>query len=224
MSSITLAGLLADAAGGRFPEPSGATVVVRAPHHGEVVGAVVGFTGFHVVAADVAEGWVREHITGLDRFAAAMSASFLDALGRHIGAQVGVVDVVLCAPGRRHGGERAVELVRLDDGEVNHPRVRRARALRDDVRVFADGEGRSVLTIGRGLAGRWEASYEVDPVHRRHGLARGLLAAARGLIPEGEPLFVEVAPGNAASLRAALAAEFVPIGSEVLLISPPARG
>jgi len=32
----------------------------------------------------------------------------------------------------------------------------------------------------------------------------------------GEPLFAQVAPGNAASLRAFLAAGFVPIGAEVL--------
>jgi hypothetical protein len=45
-----------------------------------------------------------------------------------------------------------------------------------------------------------------------------MLAAARALIPPGEPVFGQVAPGNARSLRAVLAAGFKPIGSEVLFL------
>jgi len=37
-------------------------------------------------------------------------------------------------------------------------------------------------------------------------------------VPRGERVFVQVAPGNAASLRAVLAAGFHPIGAEVLLL------
>jgi RimJ/RimL family protein N-acetyltransferase len=40
--------------------------------------------------------------------------------------------------------------------------------------------------------------------------------AARHLTPPGEPLFAQVAPGNAASLRVVEAAGFRPIGAEVL--------
>ena len=43
-----------------------------------------------------------------------------------------------------------------------------------------------------------------------------LVAAARHLTPPGEPLFAQVAPGNAASLRVVEAAGFRPIGAEVL--------
>ena len=42
------------------------------------------------------------------------------------------------------------------------------------------------------------------------------MAAARGLVPAGEPLWAQVAPGNAASMRSTLAAGFVPVGAEVL--------
>ena len=43
-----------------------------------------------------------------------------------------------------------------------------------------------------------------------------LVAAARHLTPPGEPLFAQVAAGNAASLRAVGAAGFRPLGAEVL--------
>jgi GNAT superfamily N-acetyltransferase len=51
---------------------------------------------------------------------------------------------------------------------------------------------------------------------RNRGLGRRLVAAARHLTPPGEPLFAQVAAGNAASLRAVVAAGFRPLGSEVL--------
>lgn len=54
------------------------------------------------------------------------------------------------------------------------------------------------------------------------GHGRALLADALSLVPEGEPVFAAVAPGNARSLRAFLACGFVPLGSEVLL--RPHRG
>jgi hypothetical protein len=44
-----------------------------------------------------------------------------------------------------------------------------------------------------------------------------LAAAARHLVPDGRPIWGQVAPGNAASLRAFLAAGYVPVGAEVLL-------
>ncbi|WP_256339262.1 hypothetical protein [Streptomyces sp. 2224.1] len=50
---------------------------------------------------------------------------------------------------------------------------------------------------------------------RGHG--RSLLADALSLLPEGEPVFAAVSPGNARSLRAFLACGFTPVGREVLL-------
>jgi hypothetical protein len=74
--------------------------------------------------------------------------------------------------------------------------------------------------MGRGVAGRWEVSLEVEPALRGFGMGRGLFAAARGLVPAGEHVWAQVAPGNAASIRAALAAGFRPMGAEVLLWPP----
>lgn len=44
------------------------------------------------------------------------------------------------------------------------------------------------------------------------------MVAARHLIPHGAVLWAQVAPGNAASVRAILAAGFVPVGTEALLV------
>jgi len=60
-------------------------------------------------------------------------------------------------------------------------------------------------------------SIEVEPALRGFGLGRGLFTAARGLLPAGQHVWAQVAPGNAASVRAALAAGFRPVGAEVLL-------
>jgi len=74
-----------------------------------------------------------------------------------------------------------------------------------------------VVLIGRGIAGRWEVAVEVDEDQRGHGLGRSLARAARHLVPGGAPLWAQISPGNAASVRAFLAAGFQPVGSEALL-------
>ena len=82
------------------------------------------------------------------------------------------------------------------------------------------GDERGLVTIGRGLADRIELSVELTG-QRRRGDGRALIAGGLAALPAGTPVFAQVSPGNAASLRAFLAAGFVPIGSEVLLA--PAR-
>lgn len=71
--------------------------------------------------------------------------------------------------------------------------------------------------IGRGVAGRWEVAVEVDQPLRGFGLGRGLFGAALGLLPDGESVWAQVAPGNAASMRALLASGYHHVGAEVLL-------
>ena len=75
-----------------------------------------------------------------------------------------------------------------------------------------------MLILSRGLASRWELAVEVDEPARGRGLGRALVVAARHLIPDGAVLWAQVAPGNAASVRAILAAGFVPVGAEALLV------
>jgi GNAT superfamily N-acetyltransferase len=194
-------------AAGRPPAADGAvTVLPRAA--GGAVAAVLGFTAHHVVAADVDPGWVGS-VLPTGSLTAPLSARFLAALAARVGAEPGALDVVLLAPA-------AVALPGLRPvAPPEHPRLRRAERYRDGVRAYAAGGG--LLVLGRGLAGRWEVSVEVDPAHRRRGLGRRLVAAAPALVPPGEPLWAQVAPGNVASVRAFLAAGYRPVGAEVLL-------
>jgi RimJ/RimL family protein N-acetyltransferase len=57
---------------------------------------------------------------------------------------------------------------------------------------------------------------EVDPAARGRGLGTALAAAAPALVPDGAPLWAQVATANTASLRAFLAAGYRPVGAEVL--------
>jgi len=208
-----LSTLLTDAARGSFPPPDGAVAVMPAPPG--PTQAVVGFTGHHVIAADVVSDDVRQQLQPGD-LGAPMNATFLSWLGEQLGARPGMLDLVLITFGGQED-RSPVELVPRDDlGE--HPRVARSMRYRDELRVFSDPDGAAVLMLGRGLAGRWEVSIEVDPAHRERGLGRTLAAAARRLVPQDEPLFAQVTPANVASLRAFLAAGYRPIGSEVLFL------
>ncbi len=122
---------------------------------------------------------------------------------------IGSHDAVLTARGT--GGGRLAERDDLED----HPRVVRSRRHRRDVDVYGDETG--LVTIGRGLVDRMEVSVEVF-TDAPAGAGRRLIAEALGLIPAGEIVFAQVAPGNAASLRAFLSCGFVPIGAETLLL------
>ena len=95
--------------------------------------------------------------------------------------------------------------------------VLRAHQYRDDVRVWQTADGAGCVVLGRGLAGRWEVAFEVEPHARGRGLGRALASAALGLLPAGTPVFAQVSPGNSISLRAVLAAGYAPIAAEVLL-------
>ena len=79
----------------------------------------------------------------------------------------------------------------------------------------ADG---AVVTFGRGLAGRAEVSIEVDPAARGRGVARRALVRGAASGRRGRRRLRPVAPGNAASLRAFLRADFEPIGGEALFL------
>jgi RimJ/RimL family protein N-acetyltransferase len=212
-SEHPLSTLLVDAARGSFPPPDGAVDVLPAPPG--PTQAVVGFTAHHVIAADVMGDDVRGQLEPGD-LGAPMSTTFLAWLGERLGARPGMLDLVLITFGGQED-RSPVELVPRDDLD-EHPRVVRSMRFRDDLRVFSDPDGASVLMLGRGLAERWEVSIEVDPAHRERGLGRTLAAAARRLIPQDEPLFAQVTPANVASLRAFLAAGYRPIGSEVLFL------
>jgi GNAT superfamily N-acetyltransferase len=202
--------LLRDAAMGRPPAADGVVEVWPAPEG--PVDAVLAFTAHHVVAAGVDPGLVAARLPDGD-LAAPMSPGFLGWLGERLGSHPGSLDVVLAAEGL--GGTPPLALRPGSDPE-RHPRAARALRYRGALEVWTGPEEAGVLVLGRGLAGRRELAFEVDPARRNRGLGRLLVAAARHLTPPGEPLFAQVAPGNAASLRVVEAAGFRPIGAEVL--------
>jgi GNAT superfamily N-acetyltransferase len=200
--------LLQDAATGSPPAADGVVEVWPAP--AGPVEAVLAFTAHHVVAAGVDPDLVAARLPAGD-LGAPMSPGFLGWLGERLGSPPGSLDVVLAAEGV--GGDPPLE---LRPGAGRHPRAARAQRYRRDLQVWTDPDGAGVLVLGRGLAGRREVAFEVDPGRRDRGLGRLLVAAARHLVPHGEVLFAQVAPGNAASLRVVGAAGFRPIGAEVL--------
>jgi GNAT superfamily N-acetyltransferase len=204
--------ILEDAAAGRFPPADGATWIVRSPEG--PVHAVLAFTAHHVVAADVDPGEVAAHLEP-DDIAAPMGAPFLAWLGRRLGAIPGTLDVVLAA---RAGAGAPPFPDEIRETVVDGRRDRAGRALlyRSEVRAWETADGNGLLVVGRGLDGRWEASFQVAPEARGRGLGRTLAAVSMLAVPRGERVFMQVAPGNVASLRAVLAAGFRPIGAEVL--------
>jgi hypothetical protein len=200
--------VLADAVAGRFPTPDGAVVIVP-PALPDGLEVVVEFTGHALIATVLPEATIRAQAA--DGFGGVVAPGFLRWLAGP-GGWVGSHDAVLARLGTGSGSSILEPSPDLD----GHPRVRHARMRRIDVRTYGDGQG--VVTIGRGVAGRWEVSVELLPgVDRSRGHGRRLIEQAVGLVPAGDPVFASVAPGNAASLRAFLACGFVPIGAEVIL-------
>jgi hypothetical protein len=206
---LEVARILDAAAHGRFPPSDGAIRVV-APPRGSA-DAVLAFTGHVLVAAPVEQADVDARANG--DLSAPMSPAFLAWLSDSLGTASGTQDVLFAARASGAGDE---DLVRVEPDPA-HPRVARAARYRADLRVYEPSDGGGVLVVGRGLARRWEVAFEVSDERRGRGTGTRLASAALGLLPEGTPVFVQIAPGNAASVRVALAAGFTPIGSEVLL-------
>jgi GNAT superfamily N-acetyltransferase len=184
-----LAEVLDRAARGVHPAPDGRVEVVPSPPG--PADAVVAFTAHTFVAARVEPDAVAAQLPE-DSLSAPLQTRFLSWLEQQLRAEAGTLDVLLAAD---RDGVRGAELVEAD--ELDHPRLRRARRYRSDLRVY-------------------------DPDRRGEGLGRSLAQAARALVPAGRPLFAQVAPGNAASLRAFLAAGYRPIGAEILFLKPVA--
>ncbi|MEV8517336.1 hypothetical protein [Dactylosporangium sp. NPDC051484] len=195
-----------NAVDGRFPPADGRVTLLPAlPRQLE---CSVAFTGHAIIATALSAADIHVHRPG--GFGASLAPDFLRYLAGPTG-WIGVIDATLAARGT--GG--TPRLAALTDA-ADHPRVRYAQQLRANVRVFGDERG--LITLADGLAGRRELSIELHhPQDGSHRHGRSLITDALSLVPHGEPLFAAVAPGNARSLRAFLAAGFTPIGAEVLL-------
>jgi RimJ/RimL family protein N-acetyltransferase len=193
----------------RFPPADGGLTLLPQPSARDA--AVLSFTGHVFVVADVAPQWLAGRLRP-GELSEAFTPPFLGALAEHLDRRVNAIDLLALAPDPPPLSD--LRLTPVTD--VDHPRVRRARRYRTQVRVFATPGG--ILALGRGLAGRWEVGLEVDEARRGQGLGRTLALAAAGLVPEGRRLWAQIAPGNAASLRAFLAAGYRPVGQEALLV------
>lgn len=198
------------AATGKLP-PQDGQVEILDPDPGKTA-AVIAFPAHFYVVAPVEPGWVRALLRPGDP-EAPLGARFLTGLADRIDSGIGSTDVVLAT--LAHGGGDPLGLRQVSAQQ--HPRGRRALRYRDDVRVWETSDGAGCLVLGRGLAQRWEVSYEVEPGSRGHGLGRSLASAALGLLPAGTPVFAQVAPGNSVSLRVALAAGYKSVCAETLL-------
>lgn len=195
---------------GVFPPADGTTNVL--PRPAGAIGAILSFTAHHIVAADIDPAWVETRCPRYD-LQAPLAPKFVLEMAARLGTQPSASRLVLCAPGSQ--GEPDLRLVRLDLDPVL-PRVARAQRYRTDIRVYATPDRSGMLTLGRGLAGRWEAGFEVVPQSRGHGLGAALATASLYLVGPDQGVFMQVAIGNVASLRSVLRAGFSPIGSEIL--------
>lgn len=210
----SLAQVLEQAAAGRSPAPDGLHVVPAPPGP---VDAVVGFSFHNIVATSVPADEVLAQLDAADP-SGPLRATFLAWLGSRLGAKSGSLDVVLaCADTSSIAASSTSPLALSRRADLlDHPRVRRAAEYRTDLIVAADDRLDAVAIAGRGLAGRWEISFELDEPRRGAGHGQALAAHAAALVPAGRPVFAQVAPANASSLRALLAVGFRPIGAEVL--------
>ncbi|MEV8538187.1 GNAT family N-acetyltransferase [Streptomyces sp. NPDC051572] len=207
----TLRDILDAVARGVVPPPDGRVTVV--PQMSERDAGVLAFTAHAVVFIDEDPQWVHDTLAAVpcDALAAPMNPWFLMALLERTGRRSETIDAMLV--GSPLAGEPPLPLTEIMDG--GHPRIVYARGRRDDVRAWTTEGG--LVVLGRGVAGRLEVSVEIDEGVRHRGLGRALVAAARHLT--AEPLWAQVAPGNARSMRAFLAAGYRPVGSEAVLLS-----
>lgn len=213
-----LKAVLDDVEAGRLPPADGTIRVVPQPTPEQA--AVVAFTAHILIAADIEPEWAATLLPPGD-LSEPLNPPFLGAVCERLKRRVNCVDMVTYAPGLP--GEPPLALERVDDD--SHPRVRRAHVYRSDVSVWTLPDGAGVLILGRGLAGRWEAAFEVEPAHQGRGLGRLLAQSARHLLPAGAPgVWAQVSPGNAASVRTLLAAGYLPVGSEALLVRHRSAG
>ncbi len=201
------------------PLPATGEVSLLAGPPGAAVAAVLGFTAHHVIAADADPEWLTTQLSDRE-MSRPLNPRFLVALGEHLEARPGGQDTLLVADALGAQTHKFGIAVVADPAGQTHPRVDRALHYRDDVTVARAPGG--LLTLGRGLAGRWEISVEVEPARRGNGIGRALAEQGRGLIPPDALLWAQVHPANVASMRAFLAAGYRPVGAEVLFTREPA--
>lgn len=204
---------LLEQVGSGVPLPATGEVTLLPGPSGHAAAAVLGFPAHHVIAADADPAWLTSQLGGAE-MTRPLKPDFLAALGEHLDARPGGQDTLLVVRGDSARTGTVDLAIQADAAALNHARIERARRYRADVRVATKPGG--LVTIGRGLAGRWEISIEVAESRRGAGIGRALAEYGRTLVPTGALVWAQVHPANAASLRVFLAAGYRPVGAEVL--------
>jgi len=159
-----LADLMREIADGGSSATDRELTVVTPPDERSV--GVLAFAGHNVVSADVPGDWVRNWLPDQD-LSAPLQPPFLTVLAAATGRILDNLDMVLVA--RATGRDTGMDLTELYEFlEPLHPRLARALAQRIGVRAWRCPGG--LLTLGRGVGGRWEVSIEVEPALRGFGL------------------------------------------------------
>ena len=230
-----LAVLVTDAAAGRFPPVDGGWQ--RVPPWRPGLEGIVAFTGHAVLAlaADVTDQRLAGF--GVNGLGGAHDPRLIAALAGPDG-WIASLDVLLAGGGTGQPGAAgpagagpasagpASAGPRLMDRPdlAAHPRVQFAAQIRDQPRIlgYPDLRRSALAVVSRGLGGLTELSFELEPQRRGTGSGATLISDALSTIPAGQLVIAAIAPGNAASLRAALTAGFVPLGSTQLFRRRPA--
>lgn len=199
-----LAALLRAASLGDFPKPDGGWS--RIPTWRAGVEGIVAFTGhaFFAVGEDVTDRRIDE--LGADGYGGAHAPSVIQALAGP-GAWVDSLDAVLVTRTAETGSSPLVERPDL----AEHPRVRLAASIRDDVRVlgYPGLANTSLVTVSRGLGGLPELGVQTDASTSGAVILREALAT----LPAAQLVVAAVAPGNARALRTFLRVGFRPVAS-----------
>ncbi len=213
-----LARLIAAAAAGRFPAADGGWR--RVPPWRPGLAGIIAFSGHAVVALapDITDGRLAE--LGVNGLGGAHDPRVIAALAGQDG-WIDSLDVLMAGHGTGRAGDRGAELADAEPRLVDRPdlaghhRALFAARIRDRSRVlgYPDPQRSALVVVSRGLAGLTEISFELEPERRGAGGGAALIRDALRTIPAGQLVVAAVAPGNAASLRAALAAGFSPLGS-----------
>jgi hypothetical protein len=243
-----LAVLITDAAAGRFPPVDGGWR--RVPPWRPGLEGIVAFTGHAVLA--LAPDVTDEQLAGfgVNGLGGAHDPRLIAALAGPAG-WIASLDVLLASrgtgqPGAADAGPAGAGPASAGPAEAGpagagprlvdrpdlaaHPRVQFAAQIRAKLRILGYPELRrsALAVVSSGLGGLTELSFELEPQRRGAGSGATLISDALSTIPAGQLVIAAIAPGNAASLRAALTVGFVPLGSTQLFrrrpAGPPADG
>src|SRR5690242_18137809 len=161
-----LAGLIAAAAAGRFPDQDGGWH--RVPPWRPGLEAVISFTAHAVfaVAPDITDA--RLAALGADGFGGAHDPRLITALAGPDG-WIDVLDMLMAGRGTGQAGEPPRLAGRPD--LATQPRAQFAVRIRSNPRVlgYPDPRRSAVAIISRGIAGLTELSFELEPGWRGQG-------------------------------------------------------